>query len=179
MGAAEAVCEPTVTELSPDAAHAVLEPFYLALCEQFVDAGLKRCQRVKFYCAPGQHDTPRHFGATSEDGREIVVAPELAELPVETVSALIAHELGHAVDFLYPGEWVLGREREAIRRKRAPGDDEQWERWMRAWKERDADVIEFTADAIAEWATGRRIGYLGPCLLQAFDKGQARPAGLR
>jgi len=76
---------------------------------------------------------------------------------------------------------VLGAEGEPARRRtrEQTADDAQWERWLRAWQTRDDDVVELTADAIAHHVVGARIGYVGPCLLQCFDRGEARPVGLR
>jgi len=127
------------------------------------------------------HDSPRHFAACDESGRTILCAPEMAELPEQVIIAIFGHELGHAVDFLYPGEWVLGADGEPARRRtrEQTADDAQWERWLRAWQTRDDDVVELTADAIAHHVVGARIGYVGPCLLQCFDRGEARPVGLR
>jgi hypothetical protein len=109
----------------------------------------------------------------------LIVAPEMADLPSETVLAILAHELGHAVDFLYPGEFALGKDRKVMRRDLDGVDDQQRQRWVRGWQKRDDDAVEFTADGIAELVYGIPIGYCGPCKIQCFDRGQARPAGLR
>ncbi len=169
----------STVKLSEERNVLVLEPYYLALQEDFVAAGFPLAKRTTFYVAPWIHDSPRHFAACREDGLSIVVAPELVELPEQTVCGIVAHELGHAVDFLYPGQFALGQGGSALRR--GPGDlgEEQWARWMLDWGARDDDQVEMTADAIAELGTGRRIGYLGPCQLQSFDGGRARPQGLR
>lgn len=189
-----ATCPATATDVTPEEALLILEPYFLAVQEAFVGAGLADTRRVRLYVAPSMHDTPRHFAATRDDGTVILVAPEMVELPENTVAAIMAHEFGHAVDFLYPGEFVLGAERDtaqpqqlaangsertAVRRDRASFTDDQWVRWLKDWEKRDDDVVEFVADAIAEMVTGRAIGYVGPCKLQAFDRGQARPQGLR
>lgn len=172
-------CPAITASLGADEAFLVLEPYFLALREIYVGTGLDRLSRTQLYCAPWVHDSPRHFAACRDDGTAIVVAPELADLPEPTVIGIFGHELGHAVDFLYPAEFVLGREREVIRRARADGKDKQWARWVKSWAGRDDDVVEFTADGIAEYVTGARIGYRGPCKLQCFNRGEARPQGLR
>jgi hypothetical protein len=172
-------CPEITTDLSVHDAFLVLEPYFAAMQEVFRESGLVEVERTKLYCAPWIHDTPRHFAACRDDGLAIIVAPELAELPEPTVVAIFGHELGHAVDYLYPAQFVLGKERDVLRRARADGEDLQWARWVKAWEKRDTDVVEQTADGIAELVTGARIGYLGPCQLQSFNRGQARPQGLR
>jgi hypothetical protein len=172
-------CPDTTTSVTPDEALLILEPYFLVMQEVFVEAGLADASRVKLYVAPSMHDTARHFAGTRDDGLVMMLAPEMVELPENTVAAIMAHEFGHAVDFLYPGEFVLGPNRVAAKRDRASFTDEQWIKWIKDWEKRDDDVIEFVADAVAELVTGRRIGYVGPCKLQAFDRGKARPQGLR
>lgn len=173
-------CADTTTTVTLDKAFAILEPFFLAAQELFVEAGLGETKRVRLYVAPSMHDSPRHFAGTRDDGAVIMLAPEMVELPENTVAAIIAHEFGHATDFLYPGEFVLGENRSAIRRQRnGLENDDRWITWLKDWAKRDDDVVEFMADAIAERVIGRRIGYVGPCKLQTFDRGKARPQGLR
>jgi len=173
-------CADTTTSVTPEKALLILEPYFLAMQETFVGAGLDAAKRVQLYVAPSMHDSPRHFAGTRDDGIVVMLAPEMVELPENTVAAIIAHEFGHAADFLYPGEFALGPERVAMRRNRSAFDgDDHWARWVKEWEKRDDDVVEFVADAIAEMVTGRRIGYTGPCKLQAFDRGKARPQGLR
>lgn len=174
-----AACPDTSTPLAPEDALLVAEPYFVAARELFLDAGLERVDQTRLYCAPWVHDSPRHFAACREDGSAIVVAPEIIELDERMVLAILTHELGHASDFLYPGEFVLGRERVAQRRDRDDFSERQWSRWLRDWERRDVDTVEFTADAVATWATGLQIGYVGPCRLQSFETGRARPQGLR
>lgn len=173
-------CPDTTTELSAGDALLVIEPYFIANQEIFEAAGFERVCRTRLYCAPWVHDSPRHFAACREDGLAVIVAPELAEKDERMVLAILAHELGHATDYLYPGEFVLGPGRKARRRVQAEfGDDQRWIRWLKSWEDRDDDTVEFVADAIAELATGMPIGYVGPCKLQSFARGQARPQGLR
>jgi len=173
------MCPEVASVVGPDDALLILEPYFEAGQAAFAEAGMPKVRRTRLYVAPWIHDSPRHFAACREDGLAVLVAPELVELPEETVGAILAHELGHAADFLYPGEFMLGREREAVRRNAEAFGEREWARWMRRWQRRDDDAVEMTADAIAELGVGRRIGYLGPCQLQVFDRGLARPQGLR
>jgi hypothetical protein len=182
-------CPETVTDLDCEAALAVVEPYFLAVRETFADhersewGGAVPMRRVRLECSVLMHDTERHFAACRDDGRLIVVAPHLAELPEETVVAILAHEFGHAMDYAHPGAYWLdgsGLSRVDV----APEPDDKRVRQTlvaraRRWRDRDDDTIERHADAIAEHVTGRTIGYAGPCLLQSFDRGIRRPRGLR
>jgi hypothetical protein len=175
-----AECAETATTVSPEHALLILEPYFTVVQELFVGAGLSEAKQVRLVIEPSMHDSPRHFAGTRDDGRLIMLAPEMVELPEYTVAAIMAHEFGHAVDFLYPGEFVLGAERVAVRRQRnGLENDDRWITWLKDWEKRDDDVVEFVADAIAESVTGQRIGYSGPCRLQTFDGGKPRPVGLR
>jgi hypothetical protein len=171
-------CADLTTDLSLEEALHVLEPFFEEIRDRYLAAGLERTKKTAIYVAPWVHDSPRHFAACSESGREIVVAPEMAELNYEIVVGILAHEFGHACDFLYAGEFVLANDG-MRRRERSEGDDTQWVRWMHGWEKRDTDVVERTADAIAESVMHAPIGYVGPCQLECFCKGEARPQGLR
>lgn len=171
-----------------DAEYLILEPFFEAARESFLPH-FPRVKHVQLFVAPEMHDTPRHFGGCRTDGRAIVLAPELASLPYPFVVGIIHHEFGHAVDYLYPGEFALGEDTgdgfEVIRRKQDSVNDTQWLRWQRAWEKREYDVVEWTADGIASAVVGEPIKYTGacdgdgPCMLQNFRLGEARPAGLR
>lgn len=171
----------TIKRLSLEEAFVVLEPYFEAVREDYLAHGLVKTKRTRLFIAPGMHDSPRHYGACKDDGSAILLAPELADMPEPIVLAIIAHELGHASDFLYPGEFVLGKTGPAQRRApQAEGDrDKQWSRWLKSWHKRDDDVVELTADAVAERVMGVAYGYQGPCLLQSFDSALARPMGLR
>ena len=172
-------CPETHTDLTLVDASLILEPYYEAVREHFVEAGLADCEATELVVASWVHDKPRHFAACRDDGSEIIVAPALAEQDERIVLAIMSHELGHAADFLYPGEFTLGRNRAALRRRREEFNPDQWARWMRSWEDRETDVVEFTADAIAEEVMQVKIGYTGPCKLQCFNVGRRRPAGLR
>jgi hypothetical protein len=178
---------PTIrTSLSLDEAEAVIEPYFTAVKERFVDAGATLTKKVRLELAAWAHDKPRHFAATEDTGRVIIVAPEFTELPEDTILAILSHEFGHAVDFLYPGEFVLIDDGELVRMPKVPdgalgarGEEASIAR-ARAWRDRDKDTVERTADAIAEHFTGKTIGYAGPCELQSFERGvRPRRLGLR
>jgi hypothetical protein len=170
-------CPDLETDVTLDEAHGILQPFFESVRDLYVEE-FPLVEHVELYVARDAHDTPRHFAGCSETGKKIVAAPEMVELPHPFVLGILAHELGHSVDFLYPGEFALGRGG-VIRRERAAVTDGQWTRWFKAWEERDPDVVEQTADQIAERVWGLPIGYAGPCKLQNFRTGEARPQGLR
>lgn len=171
-------CEGLETDLSPLQARAILEPLFDAARETFAAAG-HAVDHVRLEVAPWVADSPRHYAACAETGRVIYIAPEAVELPVEIVVAIFHHELGHAVDFSSPATYWLGRDGalEAIDLESL--DDTDRARRVTAWSRRDDDVVERVADAIASAAAGAPIGYLGPCKLQCFGRGQSRPDGLR
>lgn len=165
--------------LSPDEAYVVLEPYFEVIREDYLAAGLTKCKRTRLFIAPAMHDSPRHFGACKDDGSAILLAPELADVADTVMLAIMAHEFGHAADFLYPGEFVLGQQGPALRRSERDVEEKQWSKWLKAWHKRDDDVVELTADAIAERVMGVPYGYQGPCWIQSFDAARARPMGLR
>lgn len=149
---------------------------------------LAKLAKVKFIIDPEIHDKPRHFAATEvsaaktrDDGMLMLFAPEIIELPVETLVAIISHEFGHAADFAYASRWVM--------RPDGPGvatwidsedlDTKEFRAWSKLWNERSADQIEWAADGIAEAVTGQKLTYCGDCMLQCFGGGVERPKGLR
>ncbi len=163
--------------------HAVIECYFEAVRDHYLPH-FDRVRQTKLFVAPCTkelcvRDTDRHYAGCSLDGKSIVCAPEMADLDYHHVIGILFHEFGHSVDYLYPGEFTLGPERSARRRLREDVSDTQWIRWQKQWDKRDADVIEFTADAIASGVAGAPIVYGGPCLLQNFRTGEARPHGLR
>lgn len=174
-------------ELNSEEAFAVLEPYFIAaraiFVEYCVEQGLgDHLKDTKFECRSEMHDTERHFAGTTLDGRKVLAAPELAELPEDNVAAIFAHEFGHVVDHRYPGRFVYADE-ELVLVAEVPegahrGDQARVAR-MRQWENRDDDAIERVADVIAEQATGQKIGYGGPCMVQGFNRGVPRPEGLR
>ena len=67
---------------------------------------LDKLQRTRMVVDPSVRDTERHFARCRDDGLLIELAPECVELPFEQLVAVLAHEMGHAADFAYPGCWV-------------------------------------------------------------------------
>lgn len=173
-------CPFITTDLSDEEAHLILSPYFEEVRERYVKAGLERVARTRLVVDPSVHDTARHFAACQEDGKVILLAPEAAELPEETVLAIAAHELGHAADFLYPGQFAMrGEDEPAAWRDPQSMKAKHWHRWLRDWEARDDDLVELSADAIAHFAMGVRYGYRGPCLIQTFGATRLRPVGLR
>jgi len=176
---------------------AILEPHFDAVRDTFVSyspaPGVKlwRLRHTHFVIDDSIRDKDRHFAACRDDGKLTIFASDFVnDLEVEQMVAILAHEFGHAADFAYPGQWVCMH----------PGTPEQHALWLgasrsksaRSWREhhwhrRSKDEVEWTADAIAEAVTGRKIHYCGECVLQCFGalrKGgpvveDTRPAGLR
>ncbi|MHC4854654.1 MAG: hypothetical protein ACYTF5_21840 [Planctomycetota bacterium] len=162
----------------------VLAPHFDAVRDVFADFSpdgaqrLSRLKRTRLLVDPSVRDGDRHYAGCREDGMQIVLAPDAADLPVTTLVAIVAHEFGHAADFAYPGSWLFLEQ----------GKPAQWVEGvegkrgtkMRAlWSARDDDQVEWTADSIVQAVTGRQIGYCGRCMLQCFDAGKTRPRGLR
>lgn len=163
----------------------LLSPLFLEAQEAFSER-FPLVRRVKFEVTRAARDTDRHFAACRTDGLQILVAPELVGLEVDAAAAIISHELGHAVDHLYPGRFLLVGDRlheweHPTWSSSAPEPHPRFaQNRMRQWSDRDYDAVERTADAIAEHALGRPIFYGGPCMLQTFSQGERpRPAGLR
>lgn len=147
----------------------------------------------------------RHYARTITTGKYMEIAPDAVDLELDTLVAIIAHEFGHAVDFLYPGcftwpthaskqgasIWVgEGAARRAAAYRAILGNPSARSRhkdddivcavnWMAAWERRSADQVEWAADGICELVTGRKVRYAGAERLQSFDRGGPRPAGLR
>ena len=188
----------------------VLQPHFDAVRDEFcrftpdgASGPLKRLKKTRFLIDERARDTSRHFAGTSEDGRLMIFAPEIVELSIENLVAIVAHEFGHAADFLYPGAWswprsssgpvvwvgeasedkasawraVFGKAR--AKSRIASDDVAPAANWMSAWTRRSSDQVEWAADGITERVTGVRPLYCGPCLIQCWKGGIERPAGLR
>lgn len=180
------------TPLSCEEALLVAEPFFLVVRERFVEwematYGSSKSRKVRLECSAQLHQEAgaireqtafRHFAACSEDGDLIVMAPELVELPEAALLGIMAHEFGHALDFARPAHFGFDGDR-LVRQDPATMGDRRRVAAVRWWRDRDLNVVEQMADQIAEVATGRRIGYTGPCMLQTLEGGSRRPAGLR
>lgn len=173
--------------MKPNAAPGVVElaalacePEFAAVRDTFAEhvtasGPLERLGRVRVVVDPAVHDSARHFAACREDGLLIVLAPEAAHLGLETLLAILAHELGHAADHLYPARWLPSTDGPA---EWLDDDHPALRSWRKAWPERSVDQVEQAADSIAQAVTGRRVGYCGPCMIQCFG-GKPRPKGLR
>ena len=190
--------------------HSVLEPYFDAVRDTFaafeVAPGqpLDRLRKVTFMVTEAARSSSRHFAATHTNGRHMLLAPELAELPFENLVAILCHEFGHAADFSYPASWTwpdveagsvvwVGeklaaratawrehRGHRSARSRTAADDGAPAANWTRAWESRTDDQIEWAADGITEVVTGKRPRYCGPCKIQCFSpEGIERPAGLR
>lgn len=172
---------------------AVLQPHFDAVRDTFAKFSptkgvkLSGLRKVKFIidgsAGRGGTDLPdcegRHFAATRDDGLLMYYAPEIVDIPHDTLVAILAHEFGHAADHMYPAHWVMP--------PRGPGEatwigsaeTKQHRQWQQLWRDRSRDQIEWAADGIAQAVIGLRIGYAGACMLQSFAGGAERPAGLR
>ena len=120
--------------------------------------GSSRLKKTRLECSSnwhqddGEHEgiaMPRHFAGCSDDGKMIVAATEMVELPEPMVLAILTHEFGHAMDFAYPAEYQLV-DGELLHRH-IVGDlhDRRTRQAMRAatnqWEARDDDEIEQAA----------------------------------
>lgn len=190
------------TPLDPQRAWAVIRPHWDDVLAIFERKGHPEVRRASVEVDEKWHDTCRHFAAMSTDGGLLALAPQMADLPVENIIALLAHEAGHLVDFLNPGRfWFRPASQVHVRegcRVLSVLDVDPSEKgpvlfWfqtlpvknvrkhMQEWEQRDKDETERTADAIASAMLGQFIGYTGPkdCLIQAVGAGIPRPKGLR
>ena len=174
-------------------AASVILPHFDAVRDVFAeyqpDGGdrLRKLKSVKLEVTDSARDSERHFAGCRDDGLLIRMAPDAADLPINTLVAILAHEFGHAADFAFPGRWLVTAGADADASwlpsdgSKTLGNEKMRERltgWRKAWAHRAHDEVEWAADAIAHLVTGQRIGYCGPCMLQCFGGGQ-RPAGLR
>ena len=182
-------CEDAPFTLTDEEALLVLEPYFEAVRERYLESGLRRASDVRLHLSEWAHDSPRHFGMTTSDGKLVTVAPHLAGMPEDTVVAIMAHEFGHACDFLSPSRYQL-RDRALVewatrdwsegRVSGAEEDPKAAYNRSKQWESREDDEVERTADAIAERVMQRPIYYAGPCMVQSLAGGiRPRPAGLR
>lgn len=166
-------------------AAAILQPHFDAVRDIFVGyhkrhGGLAdKLRKTRLRVDKSVHDTRRHFMATRDDGSEVLAAPEAADLPIETITAIDAHEFGHVDDFVHPARWLFVSQQEPAIWLPDDLPDKKRVKLERQWLERGDDEIEWTADAIAFAVTGKRIGYCGRCVLQCLKGGIPRPRGLR
>jgi len=172
-------------DVDEEAAQALLEPYLIEVAARFYEAGLTRLEGIRVKVSASEGGEGRNFAACRTDGRLIILSPDILWLVPATITGILAHELGHAADFLYPGLFVRGRNGRMIllddSKKGVPtGEAPVPATWLEDWKRRDDDEVERQADRIAEEVLGERIGYHGPCLLQTVDEGiSPRPRGLK
>lgn len=163
------------------AAEVTLAPVIDAVRATFLEAGFDEVARTVVRVDVKAGDGGRHFAACRTDGELILLSPNLIHLAEATVAGIILHEFGHAADFLYPAQIGFDALKNPVfldHSKR--GGREDTRRWLADWEGRDDDEVERMADRIAEAASGLRIGYAGPCLLQTVGAGvRPRPRGLR
>lgn len=102
-------------------------------------------------------------------------------LPHATCLGIIAHEFGHAADYLYPGAFCVTSGGKVLGALAGPTSKQVVPNARyRYWLERDYDAVERTADKVAETVLGVKIGYAGPCMLETINGGvRPRPKGLR
>lgn len=146
------------------------------------DRPMAKLRKVKFVVDPEIHNTPRHFAATRDDGLLMLFAPQIVDLPAETLVAILMHEFGHAADFSYPARWITPGERAGGKGDWIPSSGEElkeFRQWKKIWQTRSRDQVEWAADSISYRVTGLKLGYAGDCLLQSFLGGKPRPKGLR
>lgn len=177
-------CCRTPANVNERAALAILRPSIETIWALFLDAGLDRLEGVEVRVSAAEGGEGRNFAACRTDGALIVLSPDLIHLPEATVDGILAHEFGHAADFCYPARFVKAKNGALRRLDASPkgvpaGEAPIPAAWLREWSARDDDTVERAADAIAEYVTGWRIGYSGPCRLQTTDGGVPRPDGLR
>ena len=171
-----------------ESARVILEPYFIAARDEFQNFCAAKqlgndVKRTRLEVSSEVRDAERHYAGATVDGRMIAVAPELADLPEDTVAAMLAHEFGHIVDHLYPGRFVIVQEELVCYPEEYDANDSRTGQSriarMRQWQARSEHEIELTADLIAEQVLGHRIGYSGPCMLQSFNRGSPRPKDLR
>lgn len=163
-------------------AHLFLAPYFDAVRDVFA-ARYPDIRKTRFEVSAAVHDTPRHYAACRDDGLLIQVAPQMVDLEAEHVVAILSHECGHALDFLYPARFKVTQPGHPAREASGGRGSE---RDLRRWRERELHEVELAADCIAHLVTGRKILYSGECptsdhchLLQSFSEGVVRPAWLR
>lgn len=163
-------------------AYAIIEPHFDAARDVFAEFSpaegvvLDKVRRTKLIVESSARDSDRHYAACRDDGLLIVMAPDAAQLDTESLVAIICHELGHAVDFLYPAQWAGFRGKPAawiLEGSKKP------QKIREIWASRSDDQVEWHADSIAEAVTGLQIKYCGSCQIQCFGNGVERPPGLR
>lgn len=156
-------------------AEVMLRPWVGYIVDAYLRAGMAKLARTEWEITDEVRDDDRHFARCSTDGELIGFAPETILLPEATIQGVIAHEFGHAADFLYPGQFMLTYDDDPLVERVSSSRKSR-----RDWASRDYDEIERTADGIAEMVLGVSIRYAGSCMLETFGAGvRPRPVGLR
>lgn len=151
----------------------------------FDEAGFDRLGGIEIVVSAKEGGEGRNFAACRTDGRLLVLSPDLIHLPQATADGILAHELGHAVDFSYPARIGFDKRGHVVviddsKKGVTTGQPPIPEAWVHEWETRSNDEVEGFADKVAEAVTGWRIGYAGPCRLQTVGRGiRPRPKGLR
>jgi hypothetical protein len=143
------------------------------LKRELLAKGWDRAAETRWQQDESVRDTYRHFAATDQDGSLISISYDLWRLPGDQPIGILAHEWGHALDFLYPAEiaQIVGG-----RPVLSEPDDRELERW----RKRSKDEVEVAADEIVFGVWGRALRYDPRCHLQSFSAGtRGRPRGLR
>lgn len=161
---------PRLTPGERPRATALLRADFEDLVAVFAQAGFPGARRVRLGMETSD-SRGRHFANCRGDGLEVMVEPRLALLPAEQRLGVLAHELGHAIDFQLP---AMLRVRRGQIETIAPSPQD-----LGLWKGRGRDQVERDADRLAGAVVGTRIGYTGGCLLQTLGRGARRPPGLR
>jgi len=168
-------------------AYTIAEPYFDETRDVYAEYGLVRVKKVRLIIDDEARSSQRHFAGTTEDGKTIALGRAAVLLPPDNLSAILAHEFGHACDFLYPlrfqlrdGELVEWDHPDWSGKRGSEMDPRFVSNRRKQWEARNHDEVERTADAIAESVVKRRIYYDGPCLLQNYSGGiSPRPVGLK
>jgi hypothetical protein len=167
-------------------AASVVQPHFDAVRDVFLEhtpapgETLGMLARTRFEIDTEIHDSRRHFAATRDDGLLMMFAPGIVDLDLETLAAILAHEFGHATDFLYPARWLTPMDGPGKAAWIPVGTPPKLSaRWSKLWKDRTRDQVEWAADGIGEAVTGKPIRYCGNLLLQCFTGTKERPRWLR
>jgi hypothetical protein len=159
----------------------LLDPFIDEVRRGYLAFGLGKIERVKVKISEEARDGLRHFAMCRTDGGLIVLSPDVIGLPVATAQGIIAHEFGHAADYLYPGAFQRAAFGKAVFHEYGQRSNDGVPQGVAdRWRARTDDEIELDADAIAETVLKVKIGYAGPCMLETIGAGvRPRPPGLR
>lgn len=174
-------------EIDLKRAGVILEPFVEDIRDAYIEFGLTKVNGTRVIVSEEAREGKRHFAACRTDGAKILLAPDLIRLPTATAVGIIAHEFGHAADYLYPAAFEPGFLGGMTFRQYGMRSNDGVPRGIAArWNARDDYAIETAADGIAELVLTKRegrkviIGYNGPCLLETIGAGvRPRPRGLR